>query len=1100
MRGTQTSSDDTVNLESGDFLNLLDLMVDIIVSCFAIAPVVYIIAAITLWRQRPAKGVNFFSLLMLANAIYSFGYFLEVNAVNAEFAFFVRNFEYLAASFIPALFLLFIVQNTKLFSPTKRLTASLCVLSAVIWLLYVTNPRLGIFYKSIEFELGRYGGMMLTQKSTGFYLLILYYILVIAAAGLLLIKAEKSAKAIHVKKSFRFMFFTFQIPWLTVIFVVLGFDKHVDPVPFTLMIVGALLAYNELHNDMFERQTNRWINNYSAVREPGLLFDTNGVVIRQNIAAVKLASDLGKNPEEILSAIDQAQKNRMPVMFTVRDESKWFDVKKSVFNTKSTLVSYLLTDVTREKNISVVAELFFNAIGDYVFAVSSSDEILFANNEFKAGLGYDDKAIRQMKISDIFPNDFRQETKRAFEQALSKDGNTLHLPLQKSDGTTVSVETRIWPGDWNGEPVLFGMSKDITMFEESEAKFKKSFYKNPAIMAITDTDFGEFLDVNDTFLKKLGYTKQEIIGKTVIDSNIFVDKNQPLAIKERLQTHDELTDVEIDIHAKNGDIFIGLFSASLIKTGNSSRLLTVMVDITENRKRANLLSILTAITQDFLVSRDYMLPVSRAFTVFGKALDVNRVFLIRCELVDEKIIKSISPAAEWCSDGETPISDNPGFKTIPQNAINDYLCPVYNGQPYISNVSSMPTGPIKEFYTMLGIKTVLSIPVFENESLWGAICLHECRNERIWTELEKNTVKVFADSLAMAIQKSKSMDKVEFLSFRDQLTGLYNRRFYKLEVLRLDDEQYFPLAMIMADVNGLKLVNDAFGHHAGDLILQRFADILTKQCRQQDTVARIGGDEFIVLLPNTDATQTEAVIERINTALEKKSGDDLVLSASIGFAVKTNIAEDMNDIFKQAEDMMYRNKLSESSSIRSKTIDLILHSLFEKNNREMQHSQRVGDLCESIARAMKFSKANISQMGIAGMMHDIGKIGISEETLNKPENLNTVEMAEIRRHSEIGYRILDSVSEFSQIADYVLEHHERPDGKGYPKGLSGKEISQQAKIIAIADAYDAMTSGRTYRERLSCADAAAEIKKGSGTQFDVRIAKVFVEKVLGKEW
>lgn len=1081
-------------------MNILDMVIKTIISCFAIAPIVYIIAGIALWRQKLSKGINYFSLFMFANALYSLGYFLEVNAVNPETAFFVRNFEYLAAAFIPAFFLLFIVQNTKLFLSTKRLSASLSGLSAAIWLLYVTNPQFGIFYKSIEFEIGRYGGMMLTQKSTGFYMLILYYALAIVAGSILLVKAEKSTKAIHAKESFRFMFFTFQFSWLTVIFIVSGFDKYVDAVPFSLMVIGALLAYNELHNDMFERNMNRWSNNYLTTREPGFLFDTDGVAIRQNLAADSLANDVGKNPEEILSIILQAEKSKAPVLFIVKGESRWFDVKKSILNTSRTLISYVMTDISREKNASVVAELFLNAIGDYIFAASFTGEILFANNEFKSGLGYDDKAIRLMKIPDIFPKDFRPEAKKAFEQALTEDENTMHLPLQKSNGETVSVETRIWPGNWNGEPVLFGMSKDITMFEESEAKFKKSFYKNPAIMAITDTDFGEFLDVNDTFLKKLGYTKQEIIGKTVIDSNIFVDKNQPLAIKERLQTHDELTDVEIDIHAKNGDIFIGLFSASLIKTGNSSRLLTVMVDITENRKRANLLSILTAITQDFLVSRDYMLPVSRAFTVLGKALDVNRVFLIRCELVDEKIIKSISPAAEWCSDGETPISDNPGFKTIPQNAINDYLCPVYNGQPYISNVSSMPTGPIKEFYTMLGIKTVLSIPVFENESLWGAICLHECRNERIWTELEKNTVKVFADSLAMAIQKSKSMDKVEFLSFRDQLTGLYNRRFYKLEVLRLDDEQYFPLAMIMADVNGLKLVNDAFGHHAGDLILQRFADILKKQCRKKDTVARIGGDEFIVMLPNTNAAQTQAVIERINAAIAKETGDDLALSASIGFAVKTNLSENMNDIFKQAEDMMYRNKLSESSSVRSKTIDLILNSLFEKNNREMQHSQRVGSLCERIARALNFPKADISQMGIAGMMHDIGKIGISEETLNKPGKLTTAEMTEIKRHSEIGYRILDSVSEFSQIADYVLEHHERPDGKGYPKGLNEKEISQQAKIIAVADAYDAMTSERTYKKCLSCEEAAAKIKNGSGTQFDARIARVFVEKVLNREW
>jgi len=304
----------------------------------------------------------------------------------------------------------------------------------------------------------------------------------------------------------------------------------------------------------------------------------------------------------------------------------------------------------------------------------------------------------------------------------------------------------------------------------------------------------------------------------------------------------------------------------------------------------------------------------------------------------------------------------------------------------------------------------------------------------------------------------------------------------------------------MADVNGLKLTNDAFGHNSGDTLLLRFASILAAECRAHDIVARIGGDEFVILLPKTDERQAAVVIERLNTAIAKERIENLVLSASLGFAVKKDAAVNMNDVYKSAEDMMYRNKLSESSSVRSKTIDLILHSLFEKNDREMQHSQRVGNLCEKIARAMNFSKDDISQMNIAGMMHDIGKIGISEETLNKTEVLLPSEMTEIKRHSEIGYRILGSVSEFSKIADYVLEHHEKPDGTGYPKGLKDDEISVQAKIIALADSYDAMTSSRTYRKVLSGKEAVSELKRCSGTQFDPDIAKVFVVKVLNEKW
>ncbi len=1081
-------------------MSIFDMAIKVIISCFAIAPIVYIIAGIRLWRYKPTKGINYFSLFMLANALYSFGYFLEVNAVNPETAFFVRNFEYLGTAFIPTFGLLFIVQNTRILKITKRLVLCLCAASTVIWLLYVTNPSLGIFYKSIEFEVGLYGGMMLTQKSTGFYLLIFYYALAIITVGFLLFKAEKATSASHAKKSFRFMFFAFQFSWIAVIFIVSGLDKYVDPVPFTLIVIGALLLFNEIHNDMFERQMNRWSSNFQTAREPGFLFDKDGIAVRQNSAAGKLSNELGKTPKEMSIAIEEAEQNRLPVMFTQNGKSKWFDVSKSIFNTKSTLISYNLKEVTQEKSASLMAELFFNAIGDYIFVANPSGEILFANNEFKTVLGYGDRTIRQMKTQDLFPKDSGPEAKKVFDQVLLSNEVSMRLPLQKSNGATVPVETRLWLGDWNGASVIFGMAKDLTLFEESEEKFKKSFYNNPSIMTITDVDTGEFIDVNKALLNKLGYKRHEVIGKTVAELAVYVDTNQRADLMKQLLTHGKFTDVEVDVRSKNGDIFTGLFSGSYITTGNSTNLLTVMIDITENRKRDNLLRILTAITQDFLIARNYMLPVPGALAVLGKALDVGRVFLIRCELADDKTVQAIRPAAEWVRDGVVKISDNPGFQTIPQNSINSYLCPVFDGKPYISNVIAMPTGPIKEFYALLGIKTVLTIPVFENETLWGVICLHECRNERTWSPLEENTIKVFADSLAMAIQSNKSTEKIEFLSFHDQLTGLYNRRFYEQEELRLDNELYYPLSMIMADVNGLKLINDAFGHHSGDLILQKFANILTSRCRTQDTVARIGGDEFIILLPNTTHEQTEVVIERINASIAKEPVDTLVLSASLGFAVKTAVFESMDEVFKLAEDMMYRNKLSESSSVRSKTIDLILHSLFEKNNREMLHSQRVGNLCEDIARAMNYSKANISQMGIAGMMHDIGKIGISEETLNKAGKLDAAEMAEVRRHSEIGYRILGSVSEFSNVADYVLEHHERPDGKGYPKGLSGNDISPQAKIIAVADAYDAMTSKRTYKNGLSPEDAATEIKKSSGAQFDAAIAKVFIEKVLGQKW
>ena len=349
-------------------------------------------------------------------------------------------------------------------------------------------------------------------------------------------------------------------------------------------------------------------------------------------------------------------------------------------------------------------------------------------------------------------------------------------------------------------------------------------------------------------------------------------------------------------------------------------------------------------------------------------------------------------------------------------------------------------------------------------------------------------------------ERKKAEEKIIYLSYHDQLTGLYNRRFYEEELIRLNTERNMPMTLIMADVNGLKLTNDAFGHKAGDILLKKIANILKRECGDNEIITRIGGDEFVILLPRTDEKEAEKIVKRVNVAIGNEKLDNVILSISMGFAIKQNVLEDINEIFKKAEADMYRYKLTESSIMRSKTIDIIMNSLYEKSNIELMHSKRVSEICEDIATKMDFEKDHVNQIRIAGLMHDIGKIGINENILNKVEKLNSDEWYEIRRHSEIGYQILRSVNEFSRIADYVLEHHEIWNGKGYPKGLKGEEISIEARIIAVADAYETMISDRSYSKALSEEEAINELRKYSGTKFDPDVAKVFVEKVLGKRW
>lgn len=342
-------------------------------------------------------------------------------------------------------------------------------------------------------------------------------------------------------------------------------------------------------------------------------------------------------------------------------------------------------------------------------------------------------------------------------------------------------------------------------------------------------------------------------------------------------------------------------------------------------------------------------------------------------------------------------------------------------------------------------------------------------------------------------------EEITFLSYHDQLTGLYNRRFFEEELNRLDTRRNLPLTIVMGDVNGLKLVNDSFGHKMGDEYLKKTANVISKVCRADDIIARLSGDEFTLILPKTDEIEAKKIIKRINelSAVEKVGA--INISISFGYYTKTNEGENIQEVLKNTEDLMYKNKLYESTSVRSNMIDVIMSTLYEKNNREMLHSQRVGEICNRIVDKMDFSKDEINKIKTAGLMHDIGKIGIDEEILNAKRPLNENEWKQIKKHSEIGYRILSSVNEFSEISEYVLEHQECWDGSGYPKGLKGFEISIQARIIAVADAFDAMTHERSYGKIKTTEEAKVEINRCSGTQFDPEIVKIFNDIILDGE-
>lgn len=351
------------------------------------------------------------------------------------------------------------------------------------------------------------------------------------------------------------------------------------------------------------------------------------------------------------------------------------------------------------------------------------------------------------------------------------------------------------------------------------------------------------------------------------------------------------------------------------------------------------------------------------------------------------------------------------------------------------------------------------------------------------------------------LERGEQVEKIEYLSFHDSLTGLYNRRFFEEEMRRLDNPRNYPITIAMGDVNGLKLVNDAFGHTLGDELLKSVATLLQKNCRSNDIVSRWGGDEFVIILPKTSSKEAEIIFDRIQSEAGKMKYAFGIISIAFGFDSKENKEESLSEIFLNAEEIMYRNKINISDSVRGETINIIVNTLFEKSVATKEHSERVSEISIEIAKKMKLSKSKIADIETIGRIHDIGKIVIDLSILDKPSALTEEERLIIEQHPMSGSRMLNSSHEFSRLALGVLYHHERIDGTGYPNGLIGEDIPLESKIIAIADAYDAMTRSRPYRlEPLTVEEAAKEIMENAGTQFDKKIAKVFVKDVLGIEY
>jgi len=702
-------------------------------------------------------------------------------------------------------------------------------------------------------------------------------------------------------------------------------------------------------------------------------------------------------------------------------------------------------------------------------------------NEIHAGFfGLEPGYMSSVDLKDVFLNTEEAEAFVEDNKVVFETGRKLTVEQSLTDhhGKKHILKIRRQPvyseaGNIKG---VLCLAEDIT----EKRKAEKGLYEREELfqsIIATLPDILMFLDDEGRYLKiwtgqneNLYDSRENLLGRKI--EEVLPTEQARLIISN---LNEALKDVEIKVFEYQLDVLGGKkwFEARMIAAG-SDRVVMVVRDISDRVMAHNKIEELHNVAIKLASTQNeesvYELTVEAAERILE--FDVCTLDLVEDNMFKVKMTSSGVPEGGSVSG---PIEGIGGK--------------VYNNQE--SHITKDVreeelANPVKSEY-----KSAITVPIDE----YGIF-------QVISTEIEKfdeddlRLTELLISHTATAIKRLRAEKEIRYLGFHDKLTGLYNRMFVEEELRRLDSQRQLPLSIIAGDVNSLKLVNDAFGHKAGDDLLKKVARILKKSCRQEDIIGRFGGDEFTIILPDTSNKEARKILKRIKNNCKQEKSSIIPVSIALGLATKKNESEDINEVLKNADTNMYENKIRESEEVKNLVLETLMGKLGEKEFETQRHCERLKKMALKLGKELEFNPNEMERLEKAAYLHDIGMISTPEEILKKEGELTVDEWVEIKKHPETGYRIARSSDKLTDIANIILHHHERWDGNGYPRGIEGESIPVQSRIIAVIDAFDVMVNKSLYREPLTKEEAIAELYDNAGSQFDPRIVDIFVKKVI----